>query len=55
MFLSTSCQPAKTSSSYLICIELSFRAESGGHVLGLDLLQGRVVLEVLVLNLLKVQ
>lgn len=58
MFLSISCNPATTSSSYLICIELSFLYESWRHVLGLDLLLGQVVLvlveEMLVLNLLKV-
>lgn len=45
-------QPAPT---YLIRIELSFLAESWRHVLGLDLLLGRMVLvlveKMLVLNL----
>lgn len=44
-----------TSPSYLICIELSFLAESRRHVLGLYLLLGHVVLvlveKMLVLNL----
>lgn len=42
---------------YLICIKLSFLAETWRHVLGLDLLLGHVVLvlveEMLVLNLFK--
>ena len=50
-----SCSPALSSNEYLICIELSFLAESWRHVLGLDLLLGHVVLvlveEMLVLNL----
>lgn len=58
MFLSKSCNLATTTSSYLICIELSFLAESWRHVLGLDLLLGHMVLvlveEMLVLNLSKV-
>lgn len=45
-----------TLSGYLICIKLSFLAETWRHVLGLDLLLGHVVLvlvkEMLVLNLL---
>lgn len=44
-----------SSNGYLICIELSFLAESWRHVLGLYLLLGHVVLvlveEMLVLNL----
>lgn len=58
MFLSISYNPATTSSSYLICIELSFLAESWRHVLGLNLLLGRMVLvlveKMLVLNLSRV-
>ena len=49
------CSLALSSDEYLICIELSFLAESWRHVLGLDLLLGHVVLvlveEMLVLNL----